>query len=401
MNKGMVFWAVWTVIVGGSLAAYFLLIHPKVVENEQKVLHRDLLAARLTSVSEPINGVSQPSTTIRKWAEKLATKNEGKLTDEEKKLGEALPESLLSRDVDKAIYKLYPLTGNLKDIPNKNAVKACEIVAKDIDEERAEFLKSFKAMQFAVDVARGKGNKDFDPPPPVDHLEFLQWVVGAQGKAGQDQKSDQMLEAALGKGCMDFRQSVIDRSSTCTWLEDGRWSGYAEDKKEVTDLILKRLLLRRLIFQAVCRAKADVSTLVNDSFEDGRLQSKSEMRERRVQGIDSLAFIDTAGTKAQPKGLPYRPNGFVIKVKCHAAVVPDLIAKIERIGEAENRPFACWVERLVVERPLGKPDWRTDVPLLKPSDLPRDGGHRYHEWPVVAEMMVIVPEFDEKLDRVE
>ncbi len=429
MNKGVIFWTIWSAVVGGAVVCYFVLVQPQISENRVKTQQRDLLAARLIKVDK-IDGVIDADATgqIRSMAKKMAEGGKGIDQDLQQKLfPAALGELVLTddkkvvlTDLDKKIHGLYALTEpkNLKKIPNRTNVTAREDEVKVLQQERAKFVESFGKGQFGVDPL-----KDFQPAPPDQIDRFRQWVVGNADIPGQDQKIDRMLVEKLGEGCMKFCESRTGSGQPLEWLEDGRCSGYIDAKSETRQLVLNRLVLRRLVLMAAARASAPTQTLVSDKYGPNGLQSERETKQRRVQKIERLEFLDGAAAAGDPtKGFlaarntrylqaglkapmaqdnpcPYKPNGFKLEVRCHPAVVTSLISEIEKIGEVENRPFACWVERVVVTRP-SKPDWRADAVLEKPENLPReDGGNRLHEWPVSVEILVVVPEFDEKLDK--
>jgi hypothetical protein len=431
VKKGVIFWLVWAVVIAAAGAVYLVLVHPKLSENATKRQHRDLFYARLTELKDDIGEVKSPSDTIRRYSEKLAMGvDRKKFTENELKYEKLFPESLLPRDTDKKLYMIYPLNNNSSRIPNEADVKARKQEEEGLTAERQKFVESFKEMQFAVDQTLAPGdNKDFQPAPPKDNFLFMQWVIGSAERSGQDQLIDQLLEAKLGKGCMSLQKSDIEApGSACTWKSDGRCSGYIEDKPETRQLVLKRLVLRRLALMAAARAGAPVETLLPDKYDGKRLESNTTVVQRKVQYIDALEFLDgdlratdparafvparnnrfaAAGLSA-PTGkdnpVPYKPNGFLLRLRCHPAVIPSVIAELEKIGSAEvdgerKRPFTCWVERVLIERP-GKLDWRPDAVMLKSDKLPRDGGNRYHEWPVAAEILAVVPEFDleDKLD---
>jgi hypothetical protein len=387
-------------------------VKPKLDENQTKLEHRDLLAARLTS-----SGLEALSTKIRT----LAPKPKDKLSVEDKKL---FPENLVPAEVDERISYLYPLYKNSKIIPNERWAKEKAKEDENLLAERKRFVEEFSRAQFALNTVldserRIKTGKDFDPDPPEDPDIFRQWVMGREG---QDHKIDEAFEKAMdAKGCIKLCESRMGLpGGTCDWLEDGRCSGYIEKKDR--EQVLRRLVLRRVILSAVARAQAPVVTLKDEKYDEktNRLYeqqiNKSEIR--RVQMVDGLVFLDGDSKVTDPaKGfqaarnarfsmgalpqlgkepVPYRPSGFSLRVKCHLAVVPALMREIERIGEVENRPFACWVERVLIERPAGKPDWKADE--AAPQEVPADGGNRYHEWPVNVDLLVVVPEFDEKAD---
>ena len=423
MSKGVIFWVVWVAVVAGAGVAYFTLVHPKVGENQTKLEHRDLLAARLTELKKTTSGLEEPSAKIRSIAGKLA-RNEKLSAVEEKEKPQLFPENLVPGEVDARICYLYPLHNNLRNIPNASFVDAKKKEDEDLLAERERFVKRFGTMQFAVDTALApKTNKDFDPAPPADPDIFRQWVMG---KDGQDRKIDQLFEEKAGKGGIKVCESRIGAPGTsCDWLDDGRCSGYIDDRSR--EQVLKRLVLRKLILMAVARAEAPVNTLVKEKYDKDKkkLDQQWDRVNRRVQMVEVLTFLEGDLQVSDPgKGfqaarnsrfgmaslqppakekIPYRPNGFSLRVKCHLAVVPALLRELETIGqpdksdpEKEVRPFTCWVERLLVERPTGRPDWRQEDPV--PRDLPVDGGHRYLEWPVSVDILAVVPKFEEKED---
>jgi hypothetical protein len=415
VKKGVIFWVGWTAVIAAAGVFYFMLVHPKLSENEVKVVRRNLMTARLTEVKDPIGDIKTPSKTIREYGARLAKGEKAK--GDEQKVEQLAPESFRKQGVDKRIYNLYPLNNNLKRIPNNSAVAAKRLEDEGLLAERAAFARSFQDMMFAADAA-----KDFKPPPPAHSDLFRQWVTGRTD--GQDKLIDQMVEEKLGKGCMKFQDSRDGEPGTaCEWLEDGRCSGYIDDRRD-RDLVLKRLLLRRLVLAAVTRASAPVRVATTDKYVLGqKLDTTWEVKQLQVQLIDELRFLDGdpkgrdpqrsfamaralrfghGGIKPpQPEDnpVPYRSSGFLLRFRCHAGVVPAVISQIERIGEVEHRPFCCWVERVVIGRPGGRtPDWRPDQPIKEKEDLGREDGNRYAEWPVSVEVLVVVPEFDDKLD---
>jgi len=429
VSKGVIFWLVWVAVVGAAGAAYFGLVHAKLGENQTKLDHRDLLAARLAQLNKTTSGLEEPSTKIRSIAGKLA-RGEKLSAVEEKEKPLLFPANLVPGDVDARIGYLYPLHNNRTLIPNASFVEGKKKEEADLIAERERFAKRFGEMQFAADMALApKTNKDFDPAPPADPDLFRQWVMG---KDGQDRKIDLMFEELAGKGCIKACESRMGASGTaCDWLDDGRCSGYIDDRSR--DLVLKRLVLRRLILMAVARAEAPVNTLLqkNEKYEEKYDKAKKKLDQqwvvvnRRVQMVENLTFLEGDPSVNDPnrgflaaknsrfgmaslqpptrEKVPYRPNGFSLRVKCHLAVVPALIRELETIGQPDKahpdkevRPFTCWVERLQVERPMGKPDWRQEDPV--PRDVGADGGHRYQEWPLNVDIVAVVPKFDEKDD---
>jgi hypothetical protein len=424
----------WAAAIVAAGAVYMVLVHPKLMENSAKRQHRDLFFARMQKLDGAVGGVQNPSDTIRTYTEKQV-RGDRSLNDSEKAYAELakayaerFPDKVFSLDVDKKIYMLYPLGNNSSKIPNDSDLKASKAKDEALAAERQKFVEAFKGLQFSVDKTLERDNKDFQPAPPRDNYLFIQWVMGNATQLGQDQKIDQMLEEKLGKGCMNFQRSeILQPGSPCEWKSDGRCSGYIEDKEEVRSLVLKRLVLRRLVLGAVARAAAPVQTVVGDDYEAGKkLKSRTDVRLRHVQFVDALEFLDgdaratdpnrafvparnmrfaAAGLQAptaKDNPVPYKPHGFALKVKCHPAVVPSLLSELERIGKSDEggekqRPFACWVERVLIER-AGRPEWSQTAPVVKPDRLPRDGGNRYHEWPVAVEILAVIPEFDEKLD---
>jgi hypothetical protein len=411
VNKGVIFWIIWVAVVAVAGAFYFAAVKPKLDENQTKIEHRDLLAARLTELDK--------TGKIKTLAPKLATRD--KFSPEDKKL---FPENLVPTEDDQRIAYLYPLLKNRAEIPNERKAKYKKEEDEKLVAERKRFVGEFGGMQFALNAfldgeRKIKTARDFDPDPPADPDLFRQWVMGREG---QDHKIDEAFEKAMGgKGTIKLCESRMGLpGGSCDWLEDGRCSGYIEEKKEVREQVLKRLVLRRVILNAVARAQAQVITLQDESYDEktNKLVQQKKPETRRVQSVESLVFLDgDSRVNDSAKGfqaarntrfsmgalpqlarepVPYRPNGYNLRVKGHLAVVPALMRELERISEAESRPFACWVERVLIERPAGKPDWKADDPV--PQEIPIDGGTRYHEWPVSVDLLVVVPEFDEKMD---
>jgi hypothetical protein len=88
-------------------------------------------------------------------------------------------------------------------------------------------------------------------------------------------------------------------------------------------------------------------------------------------------------------------HGIEIEVSCHLGVVPALLREFETVGQRrKDRPYAFWVEKLVIRRAAGWPGSAEVAGEVK-SDA-RNG--RYDEWPVVVRIAGAIPEFTDKHD---
>ena len=423
MKKGQVFWVVWAAVVAAAGVFYFLVVYPKSTENSNLYKEQSALAARFLSTEDAL------TKDIVKEAEAKAT---GKRSPGKAAL-------LLKDGEDGLLWRIYPLSTNLKKIPNEFTAKAKQEEDKALVDERGRFVERFKDYQFAVDQTlstQGK-NQDFLPAPPADVDLFMDWVTGGDGQDARiDKEFTKLIEEREKSKDKEEKKPplpiIFQKSQpggTCQWLDDGRFSGTVTGKEFATvrPEILKRLVLRRLVLMALAKAEARVSTLKGEpsdleehaaALKDEAKAAKAfrwEPETRRVQFIEKITFLDAKQFTQERKGRlsgaapspkedpqPFRTTGVELRVKCHPAVIPALLKKLEDMGTDNHRPMAFWVERLSVQRAPGKPDWaaksRGEAKVSLPDPLPPDFGYRYVEWPVTVEILGVIPEFDETLD---
>jgi hypothetical protein len=413
VKKGQIFWIAWAAVVAAIGAFYFFVVYPKSSENSALYATQGGLAARFL----PGEALTKD---IIKEAEAVAA-------------GKRPPGKVTLLAEDKLLWGIYPLSNNLKKIPNEFTAKAKRDEDKALVEERGRFVERFKDYQFSVDLTLAPGkNRDFpEKAPPGDVDLFMDWVTRDDG---QDARTDKEFLKIIAEREKDGEKKsapvIIFQKSRAggqpEWLEDGRFSGTVtrDEFPKVRPEILKRLVLRRLVLTALAQAEARVATLqMNpEGVKKGSVAPQWKPVVRRVQFIEKISFLDAkrfvqerrarlGGSVAVPKEvpLPYRATGVELRVKCHAAVVPALLKKLEEIGADHNRPFAFWVERLAVQRAPGKPDWepkeskadgeaKGEAKSALPDPLPVDFGYRYGEWPVSVDILGVIPEFDETLD---
>jgi len=243
MNKDYVSWG----ILGGAatvgLVVYLAVIVPTRSGNRKLIEDKRFLAARLVTVAvadDPegsprklTEGIRQLASGKKPNGRKMNSKEVEKL--QKKLLG--IPEETKKEDIslddmerakvqewDRKLYRLYPLTRSLKNLPTPRLEKAKRAQDSALGRARGDFVrKHFAARSFEADPGR-----DFKPPPPAHIGLFREWV----------REEDKRVDAAFAKAGegIDFR-TLEDRVNLFTfgrplqWLKDGRVTGWIDEGK--------------------------------------------------------------------------------------------------------------------------------------------------------------------------
>jgi hypothetical protein len=383
VKKDQIFWIVWAVVVLGAGAFYFFVVSGMRERNKELLQEKRFLAARFVQVKDETARIKKMYATKSKEEKKKYAKVKLQEGDTERKLS----------SVDPILWRLYPLTQNLKLIPNKNFVAEKKNEDAALKAARADFIKRMGKYQFAVKPG------DFKPPPP-DELRDRTMALFREWARDEDLRIDKEFKKK-GRG-IEYNPQTADLLTPTNrgprWMDDGRVTGYME-KQSDRHKVLYRLLLRRQILMALARTRADVRRL---KLGADRKTEEPAREPRVVDKLISLRFVDQ---RTMAKGFPYKPERVELTVSCQVGVLPALLRELEAIGARRNvgsdrleqiRPFAFWAEEVQIKRPTSWPEGMTGSAEISSERASEYG--RYFEWPVTVFISGVVPQFDQNLD---